>query len=162
TKPRRAGATAKRSSASSGSSSPGSRIRAWTRRSMFCVRSASPRCGKATTTRWPARTSAASSFSASESPRAASAGRCTSTANGELTALLDALDTFVAGEREALRERFDSRLGAEAKLDRLRPRGGGWHPLCERRGRSADETAVREHVQRAGALPDEVRRRLEP
>ena len=35
--------------------------RASTRRSRFCVRSASPRCGKATTTRWPPRTKAASS-----------------------------------------------------------------------------------------------------
>ena len=82
TKPRRAGATAKKSPASLGSVSPGSSSCASTRRSMFCVRSASPRCGNATTTRWPARTNAASSFSASASPRAAIAGRCASNANG--------------------------------------------------------------------------------
>ncbi len=46
------------------------------------MRSASPRCGKATTTRWPERTSASSSFSASASPRAAIAGRWASKANG--------------------------------------------------------------------------------
>ena len=63
-------------------SSPGSSSVASTRRSMFCVRSASPRCGNATTTRWPARTNAASSFSASARPRAAIAGRCASNANG--------------------------------------------------------------------------------
>ena len=49
TKPRRAGAIAKRSWGSRGSSSSGSSSRASIRRSMFCVRSASPRCGKATT-----------------------------------------------------------------------------------------------------------------
>ena len=44
------------------------------------MRSASPRCGNATTTRWPARTNDASSCSASASPRAATAGRCASNA----------------------------------------------------------------------------------
>ena len=50
-------------------------MRASTLRSIPCVRSASPRCANATTTRCPARTSPASSFSASLSPRAAIAGR---------------------------------------------------------------------------------------
>ena len=51
TKPRRAGETAKSRSASRGSASPSSTMRASTRRSRFCWRSASPRCGNATTTR---------------------------------------------------------------------------------------------------------------
>ncbi len=46
------------------------------------MRSASPRCGNATTTRWPERMSAASSLSASARPRAAIAGRCASNVNG--------------------------------------------------------------------------------
>ncbi len=74
----------RRAPASSGSLSSGSRIRASTLRSMFCVRSASPRCGNATTTRCPERTSAASSVSASARPRAAIAGRCASNENGWL------------------------------------------------------------------------------
>ena len=81
TKPRRAGVTAKSSSGSCGSPSPSLKIRACTRRSRFCCRSASPGCGNATTTRWPPRTNAPSSFSASASPRATKAGRCASNAN---------------------------------------------------------------------------------
>ena len=51
-------------------------------RSRRCVRSASPWCGKVTTTRRPCLTIAASSFSASASPRAAIAGRCASNTCG--------------------------------------------------------------------------------
>ena len=51
TKPRRAGVTANMSPASRGSSSPSATTRASMRRSRFFWRSASPRCGKATTTR---------------------------------------------------------------------------------------------------------------
>ena len=65
-----------------GRSAPGSVSRASTRRSRFCVRSASPWCGNATTVRRPPRTNARSSFSASERPRAAIAGRCASKENG--------------------------------------------------------------------------------
>ena len=75
TKPRRAGATAKRSSGCSGSSWPASRTRESARLSRLSVRSASPACGNATTTRLPPRTKPFSSFSASASPRAAIAGR---------------------------------------------------------------------------------------
>ena len=72
-----------RGPASRGSSPPGRRrARASTRRSIACVRSASPRCGKATTRGGPARTRPASSFSASARPRAAIAGRCASNENG--------------------------------------------------------------------------------
>ena len=46
------------------------------------MRSASPACGNATTTRLPPRTKPVSSFSASASPRAAIAGRCASNENG--------------------------------------------------------------------------------
>ena len=82
TKPRRAGETAKRTCGSSGSTSPGSSSARRRGAAGSRVRSASPRCGNATTTRWPARTKRVSSFSASASPRAASAGRCASNANG--------------------------------------------------------------------------------
>ena len=50
--------------------------RSSTRLSCRAVRSASPRCGNAISTRWPPRTCARSSFSASAMPRAAMAGRC--------------------------------------------------------------------------------------
>ncbi len=68
--------------ARSGSPSPSSSTRASIRRSMFWVRSASPLCGNATTTRLPALTSPESSFSASARPRAAIAGFCASNENG--------------------------------------------------------------------------------
>ena len=52
------------------------------RRSSACWRSASPRCGNATTMSSSCRSRPFSSFSASESPRAAIAGRCASKENG--------------------------------------------------------------------------------
>ena len=73
-----------------------------TRRRRFCVRSASPRCGKATTTRWPERRSAASSLSASASPRAAIAGRCAS--KRERLALRERVELGRAGERGRLED----------------------------------------------------------
>ena len=78
--PRRAGEAAKSSAPSAGRAS---RLehRASARRSRRCVRRASPRWGKETTTRRPERTSAFSSRSASAMPRAASAGRCASNAS---------------------------------------------------------------------------------
>ena len=82
TKPRRAGATANSSSGCSGRSWPASRMRASARFSRLSVRSASPACGKATTTRLPPLTKPFSSFSASARPRAAIAGRCASNENG--------------------------------------------------------------------------------
>ena len=82
TKPRRAGATANRSSGCSGRSSPASSSRESARLSRLSVRSASPACGNATTTRLPPLTKPFSSFSASARPRAAIAGRCASNENG--------------------------------------------------------------------------------
>ena len=82
-------------------------------------------------------------------------------ADGELAALLDALDALVARERERLppgRRRPARRRprAAPARAARQRRQAFG-----ERRGGGADEPARREHVERPGALADEVRRRLE-
>ena len=81
--------------------------------------------------------------------------------DGELPALVGALDTLVAGQSEVLGERVDTRLVADGKLE---PRGallGRRHPLGERDCRDAHETALRQDVERAGALTDEMRRRFE-
>ena len=85
-------------------------------------------------------------------------------ADGELAALLDLLDALVAGERE-LPRRAPSMPGSSPTrdLERLRAaRRRGGSALGERGRRGADEPAAREHVERAGPLADEVRRRLEP
>ena len=74
--------TAKNSPARPASSSPGSRTTGSIRRRSAFVRRASPRWAKVTTTRLPPRTNASRSRSASESPRAATAGRCASNAYG--------------------------------------------------------------------------------
>ena len=71
-----------RSPARCGPASPGRTSSASTRFSARRVRSASPRCGKHTSTRYPARISARSSFSASAIPNAASAGGCASNEYG--------------------------------------------------------------------------------
>ena len=65
---------------SAGRSSPTRSSSASTRRSIAFVRSASPSCANVTTTRLPALTKPARSFSASTRPRAATAGRCASKA----------------------------------------------------------------------------------
>src|SRR5207248_11199387 len=83
-------------------------------------------------------------------------------ANGELSPLVGALDALVAGERELLGERFEADLLAGCDPERVRPCSGRRQRLGERRRRRADETAGREHVERARPLADEVRRRLEP
>ena len=82
-------------------------------------------------------------------------------ANGELAALVGALDTFVARERERLGELLEADPLARRDPDRLRPRVRRRHRLGERRGRSGDEPAGGEHVERACALTDEVRRGFE-
>ncbi len=82
-------------------------------------------------------------------------------ADGELTALLDPLDAFVAGERETLGKQVDSRLLPLGDHDRLGPLARRRHPLCERGRGGADEPAASEHVERPRPLADEVRRRLE-
>ena len=83
-------------------------------------------------------------------------------ADGDLAALLDPLDPLVAGERRAPR-RATSIPGSSPRASRS---GAGRarrrrHALGDRERRGADEAAAGEHVERAGALADEVRRRLE-
>src|SRR5437764_1412878 len=159
TKPRRAGEIANCSSGSRGSLSRSSSS-ASIFRSSPCVRSASPRWAKATTTRLPPRTKAASSFSASARPRAATAGRCPS--NGEPAPLVRALDALVAGEGDSLGQVVDGDLVADGEPDRLRPRPGRRQQVGEGGRGGAHEAAARQHVERTGPLADEVRRRLEP
>ena len=83
-------------------------------------------------------------------------------AHGELAAVVDALDTLVARERERLGEPFDAELEPGAQLDRLGARVSRRQSLRERARRGADEPAALEHVERPRALADEVRRRREP
>ena len=83
-------------------------------------------------------------------------------ADGELAALLDPLDPLVASEGEVLREGVDPRLVAHRELEPVRPCLRRRHLLGERRRRRADQPAALQHVERAGTLADEMRRRLEP
>ena len=82
-------------------------------------------------------------------------------ADRELTALVDALDPLVAGEREVLGEAVDARLVADAQLERGRACLDGGHPFGERRRRGAHEPSRREDVERPVALAHEVGRRHE-
>ena len=83
-------------------------------------------------------------------------------AHRELPALLRLLDALVTGESESLDELLASRRVAHAKSDGLRPRLLRRHALCRADRRGADEPAGLEDLEGAGALADEVRRRLEP
>src|SRR5262249_9314469 len=83
-------------------------------------------------------------------------------ADGELPALLDALDALVACERERLGERVDARLLPARDAERGGPDLRRRHGIGERSRRGAHEAAAVEQLERAGALADEVRRRLEP
>ncbi len=60
-----------------------------------------------------------------------------------------------------LGERLDAGLVAAGDAQRSRPLGHRRHPLRDRGRGRADEAAALEHVERPGALADEVRRRLE-
>ena len=82
-------------------------------------------------------------------------------ADGELPAVVDAVDAVVAGERKQLRERFDADLEPGSELDRRRPRARRRERLRERAGRRAHEPAALEERQRSRSFSDEVRRRLE-
>ena len=62
-------------------------------------------------------------------------------ADGELPALLDALDPLVAGERQMLGNPVDARLRADPQLQPLRPVLVRRHRLGEGGGRGADEPA---------------------
>ena len=80
-------------------------------------------------------------------------------ADGELAALLGALDALVARERKPLREVF---LGVLGEPKRLGPLVRRRKALGDRGRRGGDETAGGEDVERTGPLADEVRGRLEP
>ena len=82
-------------------------------------------------------------------------------AHRELPSLVDALDPLVPGERERLGEPVHPRLVSDSQLDRRRPRLRRRQALREGGDGSAHEPARVEHVERAEALADEVRRRHE-
>ncbi len=79
-------------------------------------------------------------------------------ANSELPALLCALDPFVAGERELLRQIV---LGVLGQADRLWPLVRRGEPFRDGGSGSGDQAAGGEDVERAGPLADQVRRRVE-
>ena len=81
--------------------------------------------------------------------------------DGELTALVDAVDALVARARERLGQSVEARLLADREADGLGAVGERRHPLRERRRRRADEPAGGEDVECPRPLTDEVRRRLE-
>jgi hypothetical protein len=83
-------------------------------------------------------------------------------AHGELPALLGLGDPLVAGESEVLGEALDTGLVPAAQDDRLRARALRRDPLGRAERGGADEPTGGEHLERAGPLADEVRRRLEP
>jgi hypothetical protein len=82
--------------------------------------------------------------------------------NRELTAVVDALDTLVAGESERFPDPVDAELEARAQLDRLGPRFRRRQPLGKGARRRTDEPAALEDVESPRPLADEVRRRREP
>src|SRR5438876_1536760 len=79
----------------------------------------------------------------------------------ELPALVGTLDSFVARQGKRLGELFEADLLPGCNAKRLRPRSRRRHRLCERRGRSCDEPARGEDVERARPLADEVWRWIE-
>ena len=82
-------------------------------------------------------------------------------ANGKSPSLVRALDPLVARKRELLGERVDRDLLAPSEANRPGPFARRRKQVGERRSRGAHEPAVREHVEGAKALADEVRGRLE-
>ena len=82
-------------------------------------------------------------------------------AHGEVSALLDALDALVAGERQVLDESVDPRLVARRDPERRRTLRRGRDAFRQRHRGRADETSGSEHLERPQALADEMRRRLE-
>ena len=83
-------------------------------------------------------------------------------ADGDLSALLDALHALVARERELLHERVEVASVARTRAG-SRPvvRSRRRHALGERARRDADDAARREHLECSRPLADEVRRGLE-
>ena len=82
-------------------------------------------------------------------------------ADGVLPAVVDPLDALVPGDGERLGEAVEARLVTDAQPHRPGPQRDGRHPFRKRSRGGADEPAGGEDVERAGALADEVRRRLE-
>ncbi len=80
----------------------------------------------------------------------------------ELAALVGALDTFVARERQRLREGVELELEAGLDADRIRACARLGHQLRQRGGRGTDEAAGGEDVERPCPLADEVGCRLQP
>src|SRR5262249_3627221 len=80
-------------------------------------------------------------------------------AHGELAAVLDPIDAPVAGEREPLGQPLDAVLRADRDPNRSRSYSLRRHALGDRGRRYDDEPPGSEHVERAGPLADEVRRR---
>ena len=81
--------------------------------------------------------------------------------DGELPTLLDPVDAFVAGERQLRCESVHARLVADPETHRERPRAERGHALRQRCRGSTHQATVGKHVERAGSLSDQVRRRLE-
>jgi len=81
--------------------------------------------------------------------------------HGELTPLIDPIDTLVPCVGERLRQPAQTWLFADDEADRARTNGMGWHPLGKRRGRGTHEAAPGEDVEGPRPLADEVRRWLE-
>ena len=81
--------------------------------------------------------------------------------HGDLPALLDPLDALVAGKRQLLGKRLDSRLVPARELERHGPLRRWRHAFRYGERGGADEPAAGEHVECASSLADEMRRRLE-
>ena len=83
-------------------------------------------------------------------------------AHRELSALVGALDSLVAGERERLGQLLEADLLAGRDPDRRRPGvPAGGIGSASAAAEAATSPPAAEDVERTGALADEVRRRLE-
>ena len=103
-----------------------------------------------------ARTDSISSPKNSIAERLAARGRedvDDAAADGELPALVGALDPLVAGEGERLRQTVDAGSRPGAKLDRLGPRRGGGSGSASAARRRADEAARLEDVSARARSP---------
>jgi hypothetical protein len=83
-------------------------------------------------------------------------------ADRQLAAFLHSVDALVPSERERLDERVEPELVSDRDPDRGRPLVLKRQAFRERPRGSSDEASGREDVERAGALADEMRRRVEP
>ena len=83
-------------------------------------------------------------------------------ADGNLSALVDAFGPLVSGECEGLDERVETDVAVRPDLDRFRSRILGRKSFRESARRRADETSSGEDVERSRSFADEVCRGLEP